>query len=401
MKRLLFSAFILFSSVPGFTGTDEDTALYNRGMESFNRSLYVEALADFMELASRSPASPLAEKSRALIWEIGDRIRRMEERWDTPGKDRRTVGDESSAREFRKMEALAALDRLVGRAGKDAEYLLRNLGGGALAAESGQSVDALQLEARLYELRGKLRAVGWTPENLLEAEGYAALEAGDLGRCVEAWGAVLSGGAGDGLLENFSRRASARWEATREDALFQQALAAGKSSAQAGDDATARAALARALILKPGDAEAGRLLNEAETRAKGANPSEAFRVKLAEATALSEKGEYLKAIPLLVEALELKPGQTEALALLSSIKERLPQRPPANAASKPRKSPASPQKAFDRNAAEEAYTLGMMHYVRGDAAKAVPFFEKARDLDPSFEEAAQALDSVRRERRAP
>jgi hypothetical protein len=148
MKRLLFSICLLLRA-PLFAGeTDEDARLFNRGMESFNRSLYVEALADFMDLASRSPGSPLAEKSRALIWEIGDRIRRMEERWNIPGKSGPAAGgktDEASAREFRKADALAALDRLVGRAGKDSEHLLRNLGGGALAAETGQPVDALQL----------------------------------------------------------------------------------------------------------------------------------------------------------------------------------------------------------------------------------------------------------------
>ena len=56
---------------------------------------------------------------------------------------------------------------------------------------------------------------------------------------------------------------------------------------------------------------------------------------------------------------------------------------PAASAEKRASEAAPPQSKTtpaDRAAAEEAYTLGMVHYVQGDAAKALPFFEKAHQI---------------------
>jgi hypothetical protein len=59
----------------------------------------------------------LADKSRALIWEIGDRLRQMEERWTLSEDERRSsvhgTENEMSSGEFRKAKALASLNRLV------------------------------------------------------------------------------------------------------------------------------------------------------------------------------------------------------------------------------------------------------------------------------------------------
>jgi tetratricopeptide (TPR) repeat protein len=415
LKILLPALLVLWTPCLQAVSWDQD--LYDRGLAAYRASRPVEALALLTDLLHRDASSLLAEKTRELIYEIGDRIHQAQEadRMSPAERARLVIRAEALEKErlTRQTRLLNELEGLRRKTDQSPQNLLASLEKSSYLSDAGQvsavrELEALKAQEYLEQIRGtlirQLQSGSFSPKAGHAARGFLALYQADLETVVKEWEQALAADPSDKALKANLAKARLKWEEEKKREEIEDALAAGKGFMNAGDYVKAQARFEHVLKISPDHPEAKRQLAAARQRQDDRQRQAAANDMLEDVRRLMDHGSLLDAVPLLVEVLQLNPKNERAQNQLGVIKRKLsarastplaPLKPsPAGGAAK---TPAA--KPGNRGEAEQVYTLGMVSYVEDDLDKAISYFERALLLDPSFQEAAGALDSARREKR--
>jgi len=404
---LLLPALLAAAAPP--RGEDD---IYARGLDDFRQARYVESLESFTELLYLDPATPLGEKARQYIWDITNRIKEEEGRWRLSDEERRrTVLLALQQRELqdrRRRDILSELEAADKKVRQDPSALVDVLRRSRLLGDATEVAEARELEAvKVQQYLDQIRAVlkeearkdrPEDPRTLHEARGFLWLYEGDLENAVGEWEQALKAAPDDADLKARLDKAKSGLEDKRKQDEILHRLAQGRNYFQVGDDDKARENFDRVLALSPGHPEALRFRGLIDDRVKEKNLQESVGRTLDRAQQALADGKLLDAVSLLAQALGEDPRNEAARAALAEAKRRLSLKtslllPRSQAEGKPGAAP-------NRAEAEEAYTLGMARYVQDDLDHAVVFFKKALALDPTFEEAAGALQAALKEQSA-
>jgi tetratricopeptide (TPR) repeat protein len=225
--------------------------------------------------------------------------------------------------------------------------------------------------------------------DISEAKGYLWLVQGDLEMAVQEWTKTLAERPADADLGARLRALRERWGDQRRLEKAEHETQLGLGHFKMGRFEEAQKNFTKALELNPGQAEAVRYLALAQEGLKKVSLAEQVQNLLIAGRRHEEDGRMLDAVQSYVEILTLEPANVTAKTYLERAKRRLYDRQEIGPA------PAPGTSEGDRKKADELYTLGLITYSDGEMKKAEELFTQALRLNPSLRKAQRALEHIR------
>jgi tetratricopeptide (TPR) repeat protein len=381
-----------------------DQTDWNRLSSEAPRQSPAQSVRDLAAFLYAHPRSSHAPEARDALWRAASRHQAQERDRALSDEERRRWVETARRRlnaDRQRADTLLTDLRNVNRAIQaDPQGLIKSLPSSRLLGDGKELTELVELEdlqARheLERIERSLQAQvdsgSLSPISLRVAAGFLALTRNDVARVVTEWTEALRLDPTNDYLKQtlpkLREKQAERDKVARAKALYQE----GRRAYEEGRHRIALAKLDSALALQPELRDAIRLKELASLQLDQEKKKQAVRTRLAVAKKNLEEGAVMESVQGLLDVFQLDPANPDAHRALTSVLMTL---------SAGRVETKSRDRNFNRPAAEEAYSLGMLHYAKDELAPALTYFRKALDLDPSYEEARQAAQSTQRELRA-
>jgi tetratricopeptide (TPR) repeat protein len=408
----LFSAILLTAAAP----TPEEKILFDQGVDLQQKSLLVESLIPFTELIHRFPESPLSADAREKVILVMAAVEQSRAVTALTPKERaalvnnaRLSSKRAAERRRDLLKELEGLDRKT--KGSPTELVKSLMGsrqlGGSTPLPGEAELEGIKAQVFLDNIRNALRRQIQdgslsSPKTLHEAKGFLGFYEGDLDTAVAEWKLALNADPSDNVLKKKLDKAQADLTQKKRQEQIKDLMTRGRNQYELGDIAAAQTSFEKLLILSPKHPEALRHLELIRQRADDRKRQQTIDAKLDAAREKIDEGAFLDAVPLLIDILELDASHERARYYLEAAKKKLYIKTTLSTSTKetpkqliaPRPAPAD---GGDRPSAEKVYTAGMIRYVGNDLPGALELFKQAMEMDPTFNEAAQAYRTVKKE----
>ena len=402
----------------GLSSPQSESALYELGVSDYRQKKYLEALEEFSNLLYLNPKTAYGDQARNYIGEIVQKIKEIEAKQKMSPRERAQIVElakrKVGRRDSNARRILAEVRGVAREVRRSPQQILAILSNSKLLSDSEQISAAKELEGLVIQrwldniqetLKAQIQNSGSSNLKFLhQAKGFLWLYEGDLENAIREWEQSLRLDPYDEVLKNHLSKAKLSWQLQKHNEEIQHLLSTGKDYYKVGDYNKALGGFKRLLHIDPANVEGLRYLKLTQAGMDQIVRQELINAKLDQAHSQLRHGSMLEAVQALVEVLELEPDNERARRHLADIRTKFSRRTALvqsgnspNTAKQENKAKPLPQRAPNRADAENAYTVGMMHYMQGDLAQAQLYFEKAAALDPSFEQALRAEDAVRQE----
>jgi len=395
---------------------------YARALAAYGDRRYGAALQEFLLFVGENPADQRIERALFLIKDVAQKARESRGVLDpTEGAWKKTVknAEAVSARRRRAAEDTAARLEELAAALKDSRAPLPHLRQSRVdpVAIDRSFLDP-RVEARIDKnLAAVTAALENRPEDGIldyadthELNGYVFLYGGHPAAALEEWKTALAWKTDDRALavrvESLEARLSLAARRRQAEAIAVNAM--GHFKAERYDEAVAE--FKKAAALDPVSRDLRFQLMRAEEARDTSSRRKKIDALLRQGRASLNAGRSLDALQSLADALTLDPGHAEARRLLLEARGKLApsasstpvDSPPAGKLRKSAGPDASASPSLpkgDPQKAEEAYAVGLIHYMEGNLKEAEASFLEALRRQPGYATAQQALEQLRKERK--
>ncbi len=410
LKNFFIMGMIVFFSSEVLAGDR-----FSAAVQHYRDKRYGTALQEFLLFVSESPNSHKMDKAIRYIWVVSQAIKKKESRllldvddWQQTVKSAQKIIADRRSEANKMLKDLEALTVDVSKADSPLDPLRRaKLDPSHLDPSGMDEWVRLRADQYMTVIRQMLNKViessNPNAEDLHEAKGFFWFYQGDLELTIQEWEEVLKKRPNDTQLIARLRSVKEQWKEQKRQEEIEHYIQLGIGYFKTGRYKKARPCFKRALKLDPKNPEAARYYKLTRQSIKQAHKQQRIQNLMIKGRALEQKGQLLEAVQHWVDILSLEPQNAIARRSLERMRKRLiMQEKTAQVASVPDKSPraksAKPKKKEISHQAlrqaEEAYSLGLIHYSDGNLPEAKKYFRQSVRLNPGMKKAVRALDQV-------
>ncbi|OGR82866.1 MAG: hypothetical protein A3J74_11225 [Elusimicrobia bacterium RIFCSPHIGHO2_02_FULL_57_9] len=400
MKWLLWLSAGLASAAPNFAPLVSQRL--QTGKEAFEAGNYPSALNHFFSVIELAPENI---EAKTYITRIAESWRGLESRAVMTRAERKQGLAQAHDYLDRKNRAMAALSseleavrRQLESSAMDSEALLRTSRSLSKFKEGETGDRILEEQSRRYIeiLRQRLREAISRGESfhnqgdVLVARGFLWYYRDNLEKALVEWEKAQILNPGDPLLREQVEWVSRKKAMLEREQTMKEVLEQAREASAKGQSEQALLYWRTLVIMEPDNKDFQKRLVGAQDNVRRVQADK----KIGKAYRFLRQGLLAEASSAFLEVLEVDPGNKESLDSLKDIQQSLNKRLERRA-----KDPAPPARPDRREPklSEDHYTLGVVHFAKGELDKAMAAFALALEYDPANDRAKNALARIKAE----